>query len=376
MINNKFIPILLCTLFIFFLVVGTSCKNTEVIKIGMLGDMTGRSSYLGVSARNAVVQAVEEFNESSQEFKIQLVIKDDRGVPEETAKIIDDFIKEDINIVIGPITSNSAMIIKELPIEKSNNIVFVSPTVSGNFMIDVDDNFIMLIDGNDKQGVILAEASIDQGLKKIATIYEYNNRGYSEPVVKSFEKSFKSLDGEIVYSKYFESSEHAPFSEISNEMIASDADGILIVAGGLDSSQLIQYIHKQKPDMPIYCGMWANTTDFISNGGKAIEGTHLIGIMDLYSDYPEFKEFRKNYYDLYNIEPTFASMCGYESTRIIIDAIQRSSTLEPRVIKDEIINHNTYKGLDGKLYINKFGDSQRLYTIFQVQEGKYIKVKE
>ncbi|PKM93651.1 MAG: hypothetical protein CVU84_14900 [Firmicutes bacterium HGW-Firmicutes-1] len=374
--NHKFITTLLSTLLILSLFIGTGCTKPDVIKIGILGDITGRSSYLGVSNRNAVVQAVEEFNKSSEDFQIQLSIKDDKGSSEETLKCIDEFISEGVKLVIGPLTSNVALVIKNLPSETASNILFVSPTVSGNFMYDIDDNFITLVDSSDKQGMMLAKGAIELGLKKIATIYEYNNKSYSEPVVKAFEDVFKSLGGEVVYAKHFNSSEKAPFNELANEIIASQANGVLIIAGGLDSSQLIQYLHKQKPDLPIYCGTWAKTTDFISNGGKAIEGTYFVGIMDEYANNAEFKQFAENYRELYDFEPTFAAMCGYESAKILIEAIQRGDSVEPQVVKEEIIKNNTFKGLNLDLYIDENGDSERPYTMFQVQESKYIKVRE
>ena len=70
--------------------------DRSTIKIGYFGDLTGPTFNFGQSAINGVLMAASEINDSGgiNNRKIDVVIEDDRGSPEEaarlTAKLIDD----------------------------------------------------------------------------------------------------------------------------------------------------------------------------------------------------------------------------------------------------------------------------------------------
>lgn len=374
--TKKHINILIIILLFLFLIVETSCRNKEIIKIGLLCDLTGRSSSLGISARNAIEIAVDEYNNSSKNNKIQLVIKDDKGLPQKVPKILKEYVDEDVKLIIGPLTSNIGLKIFNLENQEKNDFLFISPTISSSKLSGLDDNFITLIDINEEQGVLLAKEAIKKGINKIATIYEYDNKSYTEPIAKVFEDTFISLGGEVAYSNYFVTSENAPFKYLAENIIDSKAEGVLIAAGAIDSSQLIQYINKIDPDIFAFCGMWAKTNDFIANGGKAVEGSFLVGINNDISSNSEFKKFDKEYLSRYDIEPSFSSICTYEAIKILLDAIEKNNSTDPKVIKESIINKKTFKGLAESYNIDSNGNSNRPYVLFQVEKGKFKMVRK
>jgi len=373
--NKTFRKIVFCTCIMILLIYGTSCNNKSTIKIGLLTDITGRSSLLGVSARNAIELAIEEYNNGDHPYTIRLVVKDDKGLNDEMKKAVEAFDKEGIQLIIGPYTSNIASEIIDTQMNLRDDILFISPTVSTNKVMNIDDHFITLLSENEEQGILLAITAFNNGLRKVATVYEYNNRSYSQPLTAAFERTFVELGGEIVYSSQFTTSEDAPFAQLAKEMIDKGSEGVLIVAGGLDASQLAQFIHKDSPDIQIYCGMWAKTLDFISNGGKAVEGAYLASIFEGNDNNDTYNQFIQEYTVKYNADITFPAVCTYEAAQLLFSVMDESPSTNPVDIKNGILVSG-YTGLSNDFVLDEFGDCNRPYVIYKVKEGKYVKVKE
>ena len=81
--------------------------NKEAIRIGYIGSLSGKFSAMGTAARNGAILAVEELNAKGgiDERLIELVIKDDAGLPENINGICEALDNEDVGLVIGPFTT-------------------------------------------------------------------------------------------------------------------------------------------------------------------------------------------------------------------------------------------------------------------------------
>lgn len=348
------------------------CSNPKTIKIGLMGNFTGRASDLSVSARNAIELAIDEYNKAQDKNHIKLIIKDDKGISENAIKVVEEFIKEDVEVIIGPFTSNIAISLKEYL--KMDKLLFLSPTVSTSKLSNKDDSFIRIVGTNVVQGKEIAKHFLSEkkDIKKIALVYEYNNRIYSEDVANSFKLEFIANGGDIVYNNYFVSSNEAPLSQIAKEVIESQAEAVLIIAGGIDASQLCQHINKLKSDMVIISGLWAKTEDFITNGGKSVEGAYLVGINEMKTK--EYIEFRSKYFDIYKEVPAFSAAYGYDMIQVLIKAVEKADSINSVDIKRAIIDNKGFKGLHDNFIIDKYGDTNRGYSFFKVKNGKYVRI--
>ncbi len=69
---------------------GTTSGGGDTIKVGVYGDLTGQTSSFGQSTKNGVELAVEEINAAGGVGgkKIQLVVEDDQGRPEQAKTVV------------------------------------------------------------------------------------------------------------------------------------------------------------------------------------------------------------------------------------------------------------------------------------------------
>lgn len=365
--------IIFAVFFAMLLLLSSSCKKTDTVKIGLIMELSGRSSSLGIVARNAVQMAVDDYNglHQDQTKSVELIIKDTKGDGSLVEGLLEDFEKQGVQIIIGPITSNTASEIIKSDYYKYNKMLFISPTVTSSAFSKIDDAFITLMDVNEKQGQLLAESALLDQMRKIAIVYEEDNKLYTAPIANSFQTGFVRGDGIITYNKHFKSSENAPFGEIAEDIVDSNPDGILICAGDVDAAQLSQYIYKLNSDLRIYSGLWAKTEDFIQKGSKAIEGAILIATYD--EENSRGKTFKEAYIKRFGSGPTFSGFHSYDAAQLLLGAIDSGTVFEPSHMKKYLLEKSTFQSISGTIHIDKFGDCDRPYLLVEVIEGHYVK---
>lgn len=350
----------------------TSCGK-EPLKIGVMADLTSRASGIGISGRNGIELAVDEINSNGgiNGRKLSLIVKDDKGQPEEALKVDRELIEEGALLGIGHYASGTG--IAGLKVFNDGNKLMISPTMSADSLTGIDDNFIRVIDSNKKQGEALAYAALSiNGNRKIAIMYETNNKEYSQSVCEYFKLAYEKGGGQIVIEQGFQSSASMDFDKIANGIVESGADGALIVAGGMDLAIITQKIKLKNPEMDIYAGMWAMTEELITNGGRAVEGVILPGVYDINSEAPAYIDFLAAYRRAYNEEPNFSAIYAYETVYMIADALEAcENKLDTASIKQKLLEIGEYEGLQDNFSIDKYGDTGRGYYLFIINQAEF-----
>lgn len=363
--------LVLCSALIF-----AGCSS-EPLKIGLMVDLTGRASAIGIAGRDGAELAVEEINRNGgiNGRKISLIVKDDKGLPEVAEKVDKELIDEGVLLGIGHFASGTGL--AGLQVFADADKLMVSPTMSVESLTGVDDNFIRVIDSNKIQGEVLARAALDLGNnKKVALMYEKNNEAYSHAVAGYFRKIFEENGGKIVLEDSFLSSSTMDFDEIADKILKTDADGALIVAGGLDLAVITQKIKIKNQEMDIYAGMWAMTEELIANGGKAVEGVMLPGVFDMNDAAPESLSFIDAYRKANSEEPTFPAVYSYETVYMVAEALKAcGNKIDTASIKNSIINIGYFKGIQDDFSIDRFGDTDRGYYLFSVKNAEFQRVR-
>lgn len=96
-------------------------------------------------------------------------------------------------------------------------------------------------------------------MRRIAAAYDRGNRSFSENWLENFKATFTALGGEIIATIGFKTDEGRTFLETARELLATEPDGVLIVANSMDSAVLCQQIRKIDPSIPITLADWGAT---------------------------------------------------------------------------------------------------------------------
>ncbi len=249
-------------------IVGCSDKK-EDINIGFVAGLSGKYSSLGISTRDGFLLAMSEINNNINGQTINIIQRDDKQNKQEAKKIIDEFIKKDINIIIGNATSSMTAVTFPV-VNKHKNMLLFSATASSNDFTKQDDNFLRIqVEHSDKRYKALKDYLIKKHYKRIFFIYDSKNYKYAE----GYEDFFRNMLVKNGGSGFVGRADiKEPYEDIKSKLLKAKYDMILIVGNSIDSANIIQYIRLNNIQEKILCSGWAKTIDFIANGGSAVEG--------------------------------------------------------------------------------------------------------
>jgi branched-chain amino acid transport system substrate-binding protein len=348
-------------------------NDESPVKFGFVGCLTGRLSDLGISGRDGAILAVERINNSGgiNGIPVKLVIKDDKQNSTEAVKVVKELIDEGVVAIIGHMTSSMSM--SSLPVINEAQVVMMSPTTSTNDISGIDDYFFRVMQPNRTEIEHLAEYTYrNLKIKKLASVYDLSNRAYSEEWFIKFKKEFEELGGRLTYIEPYNSSEKIKYSETASNIINSDTEAVLLIAGALDTAMICQHLKKFGSEMPVISAGWAMTDDLLRHGGLAVEGIATSQIYDSQSKSNQFIQFRKQFFQRFGREPDFGSAFAYEAAGILFEAY--SKTPDKLLLKKTIIEQKIFQGLQGSIELDLFGDAIRKRFIVIVKNNKYITI--
>jgi len=366
--QNIFKKLVFIGLILIFMV-GCNDKKNDDIKIGFVAGLSGKYSSLGTSVRNGFLLAFEEIDYKINNQKIKIIQKDDKQDKNEAKKAIEFFVKNDIKLIIGNTTSSMTKVSLPL-IQKQKDMLLISATASSSFFSGQNDNFLRVqVDNSPKRYEPLANTLIKDGYKNIFFIYDSKNQTYTDDYSITLENILVKK-GSNKYTAKVDLNE--PYENILKKFNNTKSDLILIVGNAVDSANIIQYLRANKIKAKILGSGWARTNDFISNGGKYIEGVLFSECYDDNSQNENYLSFVKRYKKRYNITPSVFETQGYELAQIVIKNLKKSTDISK--LKDNIIATKKYNGLQGDIVFDKYGDVMREFFMLEVKNKKFIKM--
>lgn len=347
------------------------CSENKPLKIGFVGGLTGRNGDLGTAGRDGALLAIDSINAGGGigGRKLELVIRDDKGDPDEARRVVKELVDAKVVAIVGPMTS--AMASATIPIIDAAKILMLSPTVSGSGddFTGRADYFIRLIINSDTAEATAEQMAKKMGIKKVALIYDTANKSYSASLVAAFKMKLASLGGSISADLPFSSKEKPDLMALAKSALGQKPQGVFIVAGALDTAMLCQQLKKLGASVPFFISEWAGTNEFLKTGGGAVAGAHIFQHFNNDSTNPAFMAFMGEYTKRFGEVPSYAATYSYEAVSIIESALKKDPS--PSRIRDSIIGISSFKGLQGDIVIDKFGDPVRSFSLMQVRDSRF-----
>ena len=230
---GKLIKVLVLTALIL-----ANCQPTKPVKIGFVGGLTGRTSQLGILARNGVELAIDEANEQGgvKGRLLELLVRDDRNERDTAIKVDKELINEGVLAIIGHITSSMAE--PALAAIEEEDILMVSPSMGTTMLSDLDDNLIRVVNpGSISQGIIIAEKILRDEISEVAVIYDSSNIPYTTEVYHGFVEHYTELGGSVVEVFVIENPEN--LRTYGRKLATESTEGLLIISSAIGRTVVI-----------------------------------------------------------------------------------------------------------------------------------------
>ncbi len=360
--------LLLFTLFLAFLG-SCSCDLDKAIKIGFVGSITGKNSDLGVAERDAVQLAVENVNSSGgiNGRMLSLIVRDDAFTPERAAEAVESLAREKVAAIIGPTGSSMAKV--ALPVAARNNIVLVSPTSSTNELSGKDDHFFRVMEPNQLFARHLAETCIKLKIRRVAAIYDLQNRTYTVEIFQEFRDEFTRRGGTIAGVQSFDSTTAPVFMPLVEKLGLAKADGVMVLASSVDSINIGQQIRKIDPRIPIISGACGIAQrDLVQQAGKSINNIIFTLPVNSRCAKPSYTTFHDAFAKRFNYQPTFAAVLAYDAAQAVMAGLRKNP--DPQRFRETMKGIRSFPGLQGEVELDPFGDPHRNLYILRYAEGR------
>ncbi len=368
------IKILLALTFALLITIA-GCNSNQPIKIGVVGTMTGPSADLAINGRRGIELAVEEINASGgiNGRMIELVIKDSLNDTEVANSIVDEFVDENIELVIGDFTSTlTGSILDKI---NNENILYLSPSASADMFLGKDDNLIRFTSTTSNQAsAIVRQANMNQR-KKLLVFKDETNKGLVDSICASLEENSDGI--ELFKQVYYNGMQTIEPDIILNALEESEGkiDQIILLSNATSAPQIIRIIRDNGYNTDICVSSWANMPDFYRLVGDYAEGITILGLIDTTSTKKDYVDFSNKFNNYYGSDPTFVSVFAYDTMMTLYQAILDSKSTKANTIKETIIDTSIVYGLQSTFNIDEFGDCSRDYLIYKIKDGEAVLVE-
>ncbi|HEY8186165.1 MAG TPA: ABC transporter substrate-binding protein [Pyrinomonadaceae bacterium] len=363
----------------FFATATPSCappKNAEqhsIIEIGFFGDLTGPTFNFGLSAKNGVLMAADEINQAGgiNGHKIDIVIEDDKGSPEEAARVAGILIdRYKVMAIIGAGASGNSL--AAAPKAQSAHVPLIAPSSTNPAVTQAGDYIFRACFIDAFQGEVTAKfAANTLKAKKAAIMLDFNSP-YSRGLTEFFEFSFTKLNGEIVVKQSYMQGD-ANFRGQLSAIKAANPDVIYIPGYYGDVALISRQARQLGLTVPLLGADGWDAPELWDLGGDALNGSYISNHYSADDPSETIQKFVHGYRQRYgNLTPDSHAALAYDAFRFLAEAIQKAGTTEGPPLRDALAATKNFAGVTGIISMDRNRNAVKPAVILKLEDGRYI----
>lgn len=338
------------------------------LKIAVLVPLTGPVPSFGLSTRNGVQMAIDEWNDMGGVLgrKIAPLVMDSQCTPDPAVRAIHAAIDDGVRFVIGEVCSKASISIAE--IANRVGVLQISPT-STNPGVTVDASgktraFVYRACFIDPyQGDAMARFAFNHLNVRSAFVLRDVENAYVDGLADSFARSFSQMGGKVVGEAVYTAAD-TDFNTILGEVAAARPEVIYLP----DYYNIANLVGTQAKEW----GIWApflggDGWDSIDLDLKAVQGGYFTNHFAPEDPRGEVQEFVKKYTDRYQEPPGALAALAYDTANLMLIAIQKTGTDDPRQVA-EMLQRMEFHGVTGVIRFDEQHNPQKSVVIMKVRE--------
>ena len=347
--------------------------NRSTIKIGYFGDLSGPTFNFGQSAYNGVLMAAAQTNQLGgiNGRQIDVVIDDDRGSPEEAARLTAKLIERDkvVAIIAGGTSGNSRA---AAPKAQSSHIPLISPSSTDPVVTQTGDYIFRTCFVDSFQGEVMADFAANQlKAKKAAILFDFNSP-YGRGLTEFFEMSFRKLGGQIVNKQSYTQGD-ADFKGQLSSIKGAEPDVIYIPGYYGDVALIAKQARAIGLEQPLLGGDGWDAPELWQLGGDALNGSYISTHYSVDDPSPAIQSFVHEYKQRYgNLAPDAHAALAYDAARFLFNAISRAGTTDSAKLRDALAQTRNFEGVTGIISMDADRNAVKPAVVLKLQDASFI----
>jgi branched-chain amino acid transport system substrate-binding protein len=304
-------------------VASTGALAQDTVKIGVVLPLTGGLAAVGKQVQAGIKLYVEKNGATAANKKIDLIIKDDGGVPDNSKRLAQELIVNEKVAVVGSALTPSAMAVGPLSTQaKTANVVMVSGTssvINPNNPYMVRTSFTL-----GQQSGIIAEWAAKNGSKKVVIVQSDWAPGAEATAV--FTDSFTKAGGQVVQTIKvpLANPDFSPFLQRARDL---NPDTLFVfVPAGQAGTFAKQFAERglDKAGIKLIGPGDITDDDDLPGMGDAMLGVVTAGIYSTLHNSQMNKDYVAAFKKANNFRPNFISLGGYDGMHAIYEALKKT----------------------------------------------------
>jgi len=351
----------------------SASPDRSMIKIGYFGDLTGPTFNFGRSAINGVLLAADEVNQAGgiNHRRIDVVIEDDKGSPEEAARRTAKLIDKDkvVAIIAGGTSANSRA---AAPQAQSSQVPFIAPSSTDPAVTQTGDYIFRACFVDTFQGDVMASFAVNTlKAQKAAILYDFNSP-YGRGLTEYFKISFAKLGGRIVSEQTY-TQEDADFKGQLSTIRSAEPDVIYIPGYYGDVALIAKQARMIGLTQPLLGGDGWDAPELWQLGGDSLNGSFISTHYSVDDPSPAIQAFVDTYKHRYgNLLPDAHAALAYDAARILFDAMARGGVTDTAKLREALAQTKNFPGVTGIINIDANRNAVKPAVVLKLMDTKFI----
>jgi len=303
-------------------IAGGGVRADDAFKIGLIVPMTGGQASTGKQIDNAIKLYMQQHGDSVAGKKIEIILKDDAALPDNTKRLTQELIVNDkVNVIAGFGVTPAAFAAAPLATQAKIPEVVMA---AGTSIITEKSPYIVRTSFTLAQSsTIVGDWAAKNGIKKVATLTSDYAPG--NDALNFFKEHFTAGGGEIVEEVKvpLANPDFAPFLQ---RMKDAKPDAMFVfVPAGQGGNFMKQYAERglDKSGIKVIGPGDVTDDDLLNDMGDPVIGTVTAHIYSAAHPSALNKEFVAAYKKAYGVRPGFMAVGGYDGIHLIYEALKK-----------------------------------------------------
>jgi branched-chain amino acid transport system substrate-binding protein len=339
--------------------------------IGVLAPITGTNAEYGKGFQVATQMAVDEIN-AKGEMKIELVVKDSKGDPKESADLARQFGDDQkVLAIIGDFTSSCCM--ANAPIVDEAGIVQISPTASNPNYASMSKYCFSIMGRQDGEAPFFSTYLLKKFAKAKNIGVLWVNSDWGKSAHDNFVAQAKK-DGLNVVSDVNYLPDEQDYSSDIAKLRRPGPDHIIIMDQGAVPTIINQIAKANWTNVKVTTLGPGTSAQILNLSKQNAEGLLLTTPFYIDASNAPATAWAAKFAQRAGFPPTVHPACAYDCTYMLAAAIKQCGSQVTRAnIQYNLKNMKGFVGLTGPITFNKDGDVFRKYLIIAVEKGQFAR---
>lgn len=341
-------------------------ESDKTVNIGLLVQ-----NNKSLSARHAAEMAIQKANEEGGlngiPFKlVELSMEGPWGTGSKQA--VNLIFDENVVAILGSNDGRNAHLIEQ--VSAKARVVFVSAWSGDPSLAQAFVPWYFSCVPNDLQqaDALTEEVLIKEKINKIAVVSD--NDYDSKLALNSFLKKSK-ISGRPDPKQFYYDDSDQDFSSLTNQLINSDPDGIILFGQPAGSLKIMNQIQKRKMNIAVFGALTVmGEREFDESGWKSYENAILISSGQWFSS--NGLSFSREFQKTWGYKPGPVAAYAYDGMNLIIKAVKNAGTSREQIQK--YLKQVNYNGATGIIRFDDRGNRIGEVEFMRVKDGIPVKV--